>query len=166
MACSPNWTSSGQAGKSCPRTRPIAVCEHFLLDDAGSLASALNRRSTQVTQLRTDQNQVVSSQVDQINSLAGQVAQLNGEISRVLSVGEQPNDLMDKRDLALDQLSELAGAVSFDQKNGETSVSINGHVLVVGHDAFQLHTRPAPRIPAWSMSIGMIIRNCFQRAVN
>ncbi len=112
-----------------------------LLDDAGSLANALNRRSTQITQLRAEQNDVVAGQVNDINSLAGQVAQLNGEISRVLSVGEQPNDLMDKRDLALDQLSKLSGSASFNQKNGEVSVSIGGHVLVVGHDAFKLQTQ-------------------------
>ena len=112
-----------------------------LLDDANSLAMGLNRRSAQITQLRADQNLVVSSQVDQINSLAGQVAQLNAEISRVQSVGEQPNDLLDKRDLALDQLSKLTGALSFNQKNGEVSVSIGGHVLVVGHDAFKLKTQ-------------------------
>ncbi len=112
-----------------------------LLADASSLAVAFNRRSSQLTQLRSDQNQVVASQVDEVNSLAGQVAQLNTEISRVLSVGEQPNDLMDKRDLALDQLAKLSGAVSFNQKNGEVSVSVGGHVLVVGHDAFKLGTQ-------------------------
>src|SRR5690349_19598940 len=41
----------------------------ILLDDAGSLASALNRRAAQITQLRAEQNQVISSQVDGINSL-------------------------------------------------------------------------------------------------
>ena len=110
-----------------------------LLNDATSLATAINQRATQITQLRSDQNDVVSGQVDQINSLAEQVAQLNGEISRVLSVGEQPNDLLDKRDLALDQLAELSGAVSFAQKNGEVTVSIDGHMLVVGHDSIKLH---------------------------
>lgn len=113
----------------------------LLLDDARSLANALNRRSTQIQQLRAEQNSVITNQVGEINSLAGEVAKLNGEISRVLSVGEQPNDLMDKRDLALDQLSKLTGAVSFQQKNGEVSVSVGGHVLVVGHDAFQLQTQ-------------------------
>jgi flagellar hook-associated protein 1 FlgK len=113
-----------------------------LLDEAASLANAFNRRSVQITQLRSDQNQVLASHVDQINSLANQVAHLNGEIARVLSVGEQPNDLMDKRDLALDGLAELAGAVSFEQKNGEMLVSVNGHVLVTGHDALELETRP------------------------
>lgn len=114
----------------------------ILLDDASSLANAFNRRATQITQLRSEQNLVVSSQVDEINSLSSKIAQLNSEISRVLSVGEQPNDLMDKRDLALDQLAELTGSVSFQQKNGEVMVSVDGHVLVVGHDAFKLHTEP------------------------
>ena len=113
-----------------------------LLDDAASLANAFNRRATQITQLRRDQNQVIASQVDVINSLADQVAHLNGEIARVLSIGEQPNDLMDKRDMALDQLAELTGAVTFAQKDGETMVSVGGHVLVVGHDTFKLETRP------------------------
>jgi flagellar hook-associated protein 1 FlgK len=113
----------------------------ILLDDAASLANAFNRRATQIAQLRSDQNQVIASQVDAVNTLAAQVAQLNGEIARVLSVGEQPNDLMDKRDLALDQLAELTGAVSFEQKNGEMLVSVSGHVLVTGHDAIKLETR-------------------------
>ncbi|MGZ9225302.1 MAG: flagellar hook-associated protein FlgK, partial [Anaerolineales bacterium] len=115
----------------------------ILLDDAQSLASALNSRATQITQLRVEQNQVVASHVEGINSLAGEIAQLNAEISHVLSVGEQPNDLMDKRDLALDQLSELTGSVSFNQKNGEMVVSVGGHVLVVGQEAVKLHTQPS-----------------------
>ena len=114
-----------------------------LLDDAGSLTTALNRRATQIKQLRAEQNVVVADQVNDINSLADQIAQLNGEISRVLSIGEQPNDLMDKRDLALDQLSELTGSVSFLQKNGEAVVSVGGHLLVVGHETFKLHTQPS-----------------------
>jgi flagellar hook-associated protein 1 FlgK len=112
-----------------------------LLEDAISLASAFNRRAEQITQLRSDQNQAVVSQMDQINSLADEVAKLNGEISHVLSIGEQPNDLMDKRDMALDQLSELTGSVSSEQKNGEMMVSIGGHVLVVGQETIKLHAQ-------------------------
>ncbi len=113
-----------------------------LLDNATTLATAFNQRVTQINQLRSDENMAVSSKMDEVNSLASQVANLNGEIARVLSVGEQPNDLMDKRDLALDRLAELTGAVSSEQKNGEMMVSIGGHVLVVGRDSFALETRP------------------------
>lgn len=115
-----------------------------LLEGANSLAAAFNQRATQITQLRSDQNQVVAGNVDEVNSLAGQIAGLNGEIARITSLGEQPNDLLDKRDLALDRLSELTGAVSSEQKNGEMMVSIGGHVLVVGGDTFNLETRTNP----------------------
>jgi len=114
----------------------------ILLDDANSLANGFKRRYEQISALRSDQNLVVSDQVDMINAYAGEIANLNTEISRVLSVGEQPNDLLDKRDLVLDKLAELTGSVSFEQKNGEVSVSIGGHVLVIGHDAFKLRTKP------------------------
>lgn len=115
-----------------------------LLDNAASLATAFNRRATQIMQLRSDQNLTVSSQVEEINTLAGDIARLNENISRVISVGEQPNDLLDKRDVALDRLAKLTGAVSTEQKNGEVLVSLGGHVLVVGHDAFTLETRANP----------------------
>jgi flagellar hook-associated protein 1 len=131
------------AGWQALSTDPTnASLRTILLDDANSLANGFKRRYEQISALRSDQNLVVSDQVDQINALAGEVANLNTEISRVLSVGEQPNDLLDKRDLALDKLAEMTGAISYEQKNGEVSVSIGGHVLVVGHDAFKLRTKP------------------------
>lgn len=113
----------------------------ILLDDANTLATGINRRATQISQMRTDQNLTVVGQVEEINSLASQIAELNENIARVISVGEQPNDLLDKRDLALDRLAKITGAVSTEQKNGETLVTIGGHVLVVGHDTFKLETR-------------------------
>ena len=116
----------------------------IVLDDASALATAFNRRATQITQMRSDQNLAVAGNVEEINSLASQIAQLNGNISRVISVGEQPNDLMDKRDLALDRLAELTGAVSSEQKNGEMLVSVGGHVLVMGQDTFKLEVRTNP----------------------
>lgn len=116
----------------------------IVLDDASALATAFNRRATQITQMRSDQNLAVAGKVEEINSLASQIAQLNGNISRVISVGEQPNDLLDKRDLALDRLAELTGAVSSEQKNGEMLVSVGGHVLVMGQDTFKLEVRTNP----------------------
>jgi flagellar hook-associated protein 1 FlgK len=116
----------------------------ILLDDANSLATAFNRRAAQITQLRSDQNQVVAGHVDEVNSLASEIAHLNENISRVISVGEQPNDMLDRRDMALDRLAELTGAVSSEQKNGEMMVSVGGHVLVMGHDTFKLEARTNP----------------------
>lgn len=115
-----------------------------LLDDARSLSDAFRRRYEQMSQLRSDQNQAVQSRVDEINSVAGEIAHLNGEITRVLSLDQQPNDLLDRRDLLLDRLAEISGGVSFPQKNGDVMVAIGGHVLVVGTNAIQLETQPDP----------------------
>ena len=109
-----------------------------LLDDTSALTNGLNKRADQLLQMRSDQDLAIISRVDEINSSASQIAELNGEIARVLSIGEQPNDLMDKRDLLLDRLSELAGAKSTVQKNGTVLVTIDRHILVTGNEAIKI----------------------------
>jgi flagellar hook-associated protein 1 FlgK len=113
-----------------------------ILDEGASLAESFQKRSQAMLQLRMDQNQAIAGQAAQINEIAKNIADLNGEISHVLSVGEQPNDLMDKRDILLDQLAEISGAVSSVQANGEMLVSIGGHALVTGHSVFTLSAAP------------------------
>lgn len=115
-----------------------------LLDNARNLSDGFNERWQQLNQLRSDQNLAVNQKVADINSAAQEVANLNAEISRVMSVDEQPNDLLDQRDQLLDQLASLTGAVSYQQKNGEVVVSVGGHVLVTGNSAVKLTTRPKP----------------------
>jgi flagellar hook-associated protein 1 FlgK len=113
-----------------------------LHDKATSLANAFHERATSLTAIQKDQDQAVIQRVDEINNDAAQVATLNQQISHVLSTGDAPNDLLDKRAQLLDRLSELAGATSSVQANGEAIVSIGGHALVVGHDTFQLNATP------------------------
>ena len=118
-----------------------------LLDTAGSLVNAFTRRYEMINQMRNDQNLAVVDQVDRINSLATEVASLNTEITHVESVGEQANDLLDRRDNALDELAKLSGATSSIQKNGAVTVSIGGHMLVVGQETFKMVTKTNYTIP-------------------
>jgi flagellar hook-associated protein 1 FlgK len=113
-----------------------------MLDSAKELASSINSRSEQITSISSAQDLSIDQKVQEINSDATSIANLNREISRVLSLGDSPNDLLDARDLALDRLSELAGATSFKEANGEVSVSIAGHILVGGHESYTLQTEP------------------------
>src|SRR5436305_1050652 len=55
-------------------------------------------------------NQIVSPSGD-VAAYAKEIGQLNGAISGAVATGQTPNDLIDKRDLLLDKLSEL-GRVS------------------------------------------------------
>jgi flagellar hook-associated protein 1 FlgK len=80
--------------------------------------------------------------VHEVNELARKIAGLNAEISAVKASGNQPNDLLDERDRALDRLSDLTGATASVQNDGGALVSVGGHVLVVGNQTFSLITRP------------------------
>jgi flagellar hook-associated protein 1 FlgK len=82
--------------------------------------------------------------VEEVNTTAAQIAKLNGQIANVLSIGQQPNDLLDERDRLADRLSELTGATTTVAPNGMMSVSINSHALVIGGETFQLQTAPNP----------------------
>ncbi len=111
-----------------------------LRDRAQSLVVAFNERANQLTQLREDQDLTIQSRVDEINDIAKQLAALNIEIPRVRSLNNQPNDLLDERDRLLDRLTEISGTQAYTQENGETIVSIGGHVLVAGSKTNALST--------------------------
>ncbi len=115
-----------------------------LLERSKSLAMALQNRAQQLRTIRAEQDLEISQRVAEINRLADLVARLNAEIANVISVGDQPNDLMDQRDLALSRLAALAGADSHIQSNGDVMVSIGGHALVTGTSTFELQALPDP----------------------
>jgi flagellar hook-associated protein 1 FlgK len=135
------YFSNWQAASDDPTNTSV---RRQLLDSAKELASSINTRYSQIESIRSEQDLRINQSIQEINLIAENIANLNREISRVMSVGDSPNDLLDARDVALDRLSEIAGATSFKQANGEVSVSINGHILVGGHDTYPLHTETDP----------------------
>ncbi|MRS05412.1 flagellar hook-associated protein FlgK, partial [bacterium] len=135
------YFSNWQAASDDPTNTSV---RRQLLDSAKELASSINTRYSQIESIRSEQDLRIEQSIQEINLIAENIAGLNREISRVMSIGDSPNDLLDARDVALDRLSEIAGATSFQQANGEVSVSINGHILVGGHDTYPLHTEIDP----------------------
>jgi flagellar hook-associated protein 1 FlgK len=111
-----------------------------VLDSAQALVDSFHTQAITLNQLRTDQNQVLKGYVDEINAASTQIAQLNTQIANTLSVGGQPNDMLDQRDVLLDRLSELTGATSSAQPDGQVVVNIGGHMLVTGAESIQLQT--------------------------
>lgn len=74
----------------------------------------------------------IEATVKQVNSLSKQIANVNAEIVRSRAMGDNPNDLLDRRDLLVDKLSKLVN-VSTDQRDGdEFMVHVDGKVLVQG----------------------------------
>ncbi|MBR1640524.1 MAG: flagellar hook-associated protein FlgK [Treponema sp.] len=74
----------------------------------------------------------IEATVKQVNDLSRQIAATNGEIVRSRAMGDNPNDLLDRRDLLVDKLSKLIN-ISTDQRDSdEFMVHVDGRVLVQG----------------------------------
>ncbi|MFM0043161.1 flagellar hook-associated protein FlgK [Paraburkholderia sediminicola] len=113
------------------------------MSGAQTLVNQINAAGQQYDALRQSVNTQLTSTVSQINSYTQQIAQLNGQISAASTQGQPPNQLMDQRDLAVSNLSQLIG-VNVVNTNGSYSVFMaNGQPLVSSGNSYNLGTAPA-----------------------
>ncbi|WDD95600.1 flagellar hook-associated protein FlgK [Burkholderia sp. FERM BP-3421] len=126
---------------SDPATRQTA------LSNAQVLANQITAAGQQYDALRQSVNTQLSNTVTQINSYTSQIAQLNQQISAASAQGQPPNQLMDKRDLALSNLSQLTGVQMVQNSDGYSVFMSNGQPLVVAGQSYQLAAVTSPSDP-------------------
>jgi flagellar hook-associated protein 1 FlgK len=121
---------------------------------SGNLTEYFNLLYNNFQQMQTDVNDEIKIEVDQINSIAQQIASLNKQIN-VIEVGGNTiaNELRDKRDLLIDQLSAVVDVeceeIDMADVNGNDTGLHNyivkiagGQTLVNGYDYRQLECTP------------------------
>lgn len=114
-----------------------------VLSNAATLAQSLNRLSDEIRDSRVQLNGEVRTAVDEINRLARETASINRQILSAENAGGQAgsaNDLRDRRDLLLQQLSDLIGVTAVETSSGEVNVLVGSSFLVFGADAFEITT--------------------------
>lgn len=148
-AMSKLWASFDQLALSPadPAARQLVV------DAASTFAEGIRTAADSLDRLRNDVNSELQGVVVEINSIAAEVADLNRRIADAVTTSQAPNDLLDRRDLALDRLAEISGATVRPSVNGMVDVSLGGATLVRGvateplvmtnAPAFTLEGRPA-----------------------
>lgn len=82
----------------------------------------------------------IEAVVKQVNDLSRQVASVNGEIVRSKGLGDNPNDLMDRRDLLVEKLSSLINVTVTQKDPDEFMVHTDGQIIVQGSLARQIET--------------------------
>ena len=97
-----------------------------------SLTNAINSKWENLMGVASIINSDIEATVKQVNSYANQIASLNSEIVRSRGMGDNPNDLLDRRDLLVDKLSKLANITTDNRDSDEFMVHIDGRVLVQG----------------------------------
>ncbi len=91
--------------------------------------------------MRSEVNQDVETLVQQVNRLSENIAQVNAAIQSTTGNGS-PNDLLDKRDQLINELSELVSVTTVQEDSGAMNVYIgNGQGLVIGTNTFSLATK-------------------------
>ena len=111
-----------------------------MLSEAQMLAQRFNYVDTRLSEFAEELNTRMANMTDNINALATDIAQLNESIV-ALSSGSRgtPNDLLDRRDQAITDLSKLIGVQTATQEDGSINVMIGkGQRLVIGNNAEQL----------------------------
>ncbi len=74
----------------------------------------------------------IEATVKQVNNLAEQIAKINGEIVRSEGLGDNPNDLLDRRDFLVEKLANLVNVTVVDSDPDEFMVHTGGEVLIQG----------------------------------
>tara|TARA_Y100000296_G_scaffold33046_3_gene38264 strand:- start:4552 stop:6525 length:1974 start_codon:yes stop_codon:yes gene_type:complete len=120
----------------------------LVLSEAEGLASRFNTVHSSLN----SQNQFISQQMttlaDQTSRLATSIAQYNDSIAIASANGAQPNDLLDARDEAVRQLSELIGISVVQQDDNTLNIFVgSGQPLVVGKEASTLAVRSGSADP-------------------
>lgn len=130
---------------SDPAAREVVAAQ------GAALASGFNTAAASLHEQQANQDSQIPQLVNQVNDITGQIAALNVQITGVLAEGQQPNDLKDKRDTLLNDLSKLVQIHSVESSNGAVSVSLSGAgALVQGASQFKLTTVADPNNPSFT----------------
>ena len=97
-----------------------------------SLVNSIQNRDKALTGIGNLLNSDIESNVEQLNDIANQIASLSTEIVRSKAMGDNPNDLLDRRDALVEKLSKIANITSDQRDSDEFMVHIDGHILVQG----------------------------------
>lgn len=107
-----------------------------LLGQANALSTRLHTLSGRMESMGRETEQRIGDEVSQINQLGASIARLNIDIQRAEAGGAPPNDLLDKRDELVRQLSEHVGISVVPQDGNQLNIFIgSGQTLVLGGTA-------------------------------
>ena len=97
-----------------------------------NLTDSINSKWEGLMGIGTLINADIEATVKQVNDYARQIAAINGEIVRSRGMVDNPNDLLDRRDLLVDKLSKLVNITTDRRDSDEFFVHVDGQVLVQG----------------------------------
>lgn len=102
-------------------------------ESALSLTKHINETAKRLENVRKETIFSIDTKVKQINDIADQVGNLNKQIYVLELDGKSANDLRDKRELLVDELSKVVNVRVDESKDGKYRVNVGG-ISLVDHD--------------------------------
>lgn len=118
-----------------------------MLSNARVLSDTFNHAATNLDANLASVNSLIEHKVDDINGLATRIAGFNQQISSIELSGTSANDMRDKRDLLLEELSGLVDISVTENDIGQVDVYVGGSFLVAANKTAPLTVRPNPKDP-------------------
>jgi flagellar hook-associated protein 1 FlgK len=109
-----------------------------VVETALALTKHINETAARLLELRQETRYAIEAREKSINSIATQIASLNRQIHAMELDGRKANDLRDKRDLLVDELSKIVNVRVNESADGKYTVSINGVTLVENENVNQV----------------------------
>jgi flagellar hook-associated protein 1 FlgK len=126
------------------------AAQSAVLSAAQLLTQQLNQSSDQIQALRGDAELGISDAVTKANQAMSQIADLNHRIAASSQSDSATATMMDQRDAAVDQLSQLMDVNVIKGDNNQITVFTNSGVQLVGNNASQIKFDPQGTMTAAS----------------
>jgi flagellar hook-associated protein 1 FlgK len=106
-----------------------------VLQKASVLADTISHVYGQLKQLYERTTELVDIKITELNSAAVEVAELNKQIAAVVRLGDNPNDLLDKRDMLIERMSKIVDLQVVPLEHELVNISIDGVNLVQRYES-------------------------------
>ncbi len=118
------------------------AARHAVVTRGESLTDAIKQRYTGLAGIGNLLNGDIEATIEQVNTYTNDIAQLNSEIVRSKAMGDNPNDLLDRRDVLIEKLSSIINITTDSRDSDEFMVHVDGKILVQGSKARSFEVEP------------------------
>jgi len=117
----------------------ISATRQAVVQSSELIIDQMHAMTTEMAQAKFDIGVSLDAAIGDVNAIVSQIASLNVEISGAESAAGQANDMRDKRDTMINELSSLLDISFFEDKNGAYTVLMaDGHTLVESNESWQV----------------------------
>lgn len=127
-----SWQELANNPEIIATRQTVTQSANLLIDQLHTMASELN-------QAKFDIGVNLDAAIDNINAIVVGISKMNVEIVGAESTGSQANDMRDRRDRLVQDLSKLLDVSFFEDGNGNYTVLLaDGHALAMGDKSWEV----------------------------